>query len=690
MNLLNFVTLIFLDGEKVIVEMINSYINWKSDSASDKQALLKMWSNLDGVYIPSFYEPKYEQNKFKVIEPKFADIKNPRRVILPALLSEDFPDKPIIPFGRPVHDRLRIEIARGCTRGCRFCQAGMIYRPVRERNFEDILNIIEKSILSTGYDEISLLSLSVSDYTCIISLLDEIVKKYGQNHTAVSFPSFRAGTLSADMMNLIKSIRKTGFTIAPEAGSQRLRNVINKNISEEDIFDTVLNAFNLGWQVIKLYFMIGLPTETDFDLEEIVRIVKELKKQKGLKKRDSQINVSVTTFVPKAHTPFQWEPQITLSESKEKIDMLRSALQMHKVQFKWQNPNTSVLEGLFARGDRRLSKLLVDAYKKGCRFDGWSDKFRHDLWKQAFIDSEIDVDSYISKKIDVTESLPWDHIDIRIKKEFFIEERNRAFLENTTGDCRNGDCNNCGICDFDTIAPKTTDLPLNKNESESTSLPGNEIKNIANKKYQIIFSKESDAKYFGHLELVNILFRAFKRVQIPLAYSEGFHPLPKMSFESPLPVGIESLCEKFYVSIKKDINPIELKEKLNKELPLNIRIIDICLYDKKIHKEESAISVYKVKIENKVFDENKLDCFLKKNEYIIERINHKGKRQEIDIRKIVLSMKLISACEIWMEIQSNSIKPADIMRNVFDFSDEEIKLADIIKLPLNWANNRIE
>jgi len=310
------------DGETVIVEMTRAWLDWHSQGDADKEALLRQWSQIEGVYIPSFFDVHYDPAGHQHLTPRFGDHRGVTRRIVASLDEAGFPEDPIVPYGRPVHDRLRLEISRGCTRGCRFCQAGMIYRPVRERRQTTLLGLAEGALAKTGYEDLSLLSLSTGDYGGIVPLMDRLMERYADQHVAVSLPSLRAGTLTPKLMNLIKKVRKTGFTIAPEAGSQRLRDVINKNISTQDIVQTVTDAFQLGWRVVKLYFMVGLPTETDVDLAAIVGLVQQLRAIKTDKGHRGQLNVSVATFIPKAHTPFQWAAQMPLSESKRKINWL--------------------------------------------------------------------------------------------------------------------------------------------------------------------------------------------------------------------------------------------------------------------------------------------------------------------------------------------------------------------------------
>ncbi|MGD9274570.1 MAG: TIGR03960 family B12-binding radical SAM protein, partial [Desulfobacterales bacterium] len=316
------------DGEAAVIAMVEKWLAWKKDGRKSRQALMRQWSEIDGVYIPSFFKPMYDMKGLQHLEPKYTSYTRIRRTVVGNLDGAAFPSQPVVPFGRPIHDRLRLEVARGCTRGCRFCQAGMIYRPVRERSVQTLMNQTARALWHTGYEDLSLLSLSTGDYSCIETLMQLLMDRCAGDHVAVSLPSLRAGTLTPELMNLIKMVRKTGFTIAPEAGSQRLRNVINKNIDEAEIVETVENAFRLGWQVIKLYFMVGLPTETGDDLTAIFDLVQRLRRLKRPERRRGQINVSVATFIPKPHTPFQWVGQDSLEDAHKKIQRLKNKLKV--------------------------------------------------------------------------------------------------------------------------------------------------------------------------------------------------------------------------------------------------------------------------------------------------------------------------------------------------------------------------
>ncbi len=672
------------DGEKVILQISDAWIEWKENRRKDKNELLKMLSGIRGVYVPSFYEPKYNEAGFQILTPKQIDI-DVERAIIDDLNKAPFPDHPIIPFGRPVHDRLRLEIARGCTRGCRFCQAGMIYRPVRERSPENLLKLSDSSLDSTGYEDISLLSLSTGDYCSIEYLMESLMTKYRSDHIAISLPSLRAGTVSHNLMNLIKKVRKTGFTVAPEAGSQRLRNLINKNITATDIENTVLNALDMGWKTIKLYFMVGLPTETDDDLKAIEELVKNLRRQKKDgkgKNLNIKLNISVSTFIPKAHTPFQWCSQIPLNDSKKKIAYLKGQLIRSGIHFKWQNPETSFMEGLWARGDRRLSSLLIAAYNNGCRLDGWSDMFRFDLWQDALLKTGINTDFFTTRTREMDEPLPWDHINSKIKKEFLKTEFHKALAYEFTKDCRLGDCNQCGTCDFKKIEPITHISTFEKDIKR----PEKKAKlEEPYKKLMIFYSKTGLAKYFGHLELANIFIRTLKREKIPLKFSEGYHPKPKISFEDPLPIGMESLSELLYITVPENIKPESLINNLNRHLPEGLKIFDCKAFTKCKKSSEIKKTLYRVVLKNNVFNTKELDEFINSQSFFLTTTNKKGKTKKIDLKKTVINITLKAQNELEITISlepGKTVRPDKIILNIFSLSKNEIMQARIIKIHL--------
>jgi len=668
------------DGEKVVMEMARCWLRWKTEPRRDKGLLLQKWSRIEGVYIPSFFKTCIDDNGFQTVAPLFPNHHVVKRAVVGDLDQVPFPDKPVIPFGKPVHDRLRLEVSRGCTRGCRFCQAGMIYRPVRERSPEHLLSLAADSLAATGYEDLSLLSLSSGDYGCIVPVMQRLMARYAEENVAISLPSLRAETLTPELMTLIKKVRKTGFTIAPEAGSQRLRDVINKNISDRDIIDTVKDAFSLGWQVIKLYFMIGLPTETDDDLRALTDLVKTLHKIKIPGGRRGKINVSIATFIPKPHTPFQWASQDSLEESKQKINRLHDRLKLPGIQFKWQNPEVSRLEGLWARGDRRLSRLLVRAYHKGCRFDGWSDHFNYRLWEEAFAETGVDPDFFTARIRDVREPLPWDHIDIRVSKSFLIKEREKAFEGEITDDCRRDACQQCGVCDFEVIKVKTFEgLQAEPADFDDAGAD----KSAGFKKLQIHYSKQDQAKYFGHLELVNIFLRALNRAKIPVKFSEGFHPKPKISFDDPLPVGIESQEEHFVLTVPDTVQAETVIHRLNAQLPDGICVHD-CRPAQAVPQENGlAANTYLVILKETFLSQAKLDAFLSSSDFLISQINRKGKLKKIDLRDMVIHIETLDSASVKISLKSEpgkTARPADVLRYVFNVPEDEIKRARIVKL----------
>jgi radical SAM family uncharacterized protein/radical SAM-linked protein len=668
------------DGEKVIIEMSRIWMEWKAGGGVDKDALLKKWSGITGVYVPAFFRPRYDDAGFQTLLPELERLPGVKRAIIGDLDLAPFPERPIVPFSKPVHDRLRMEVSRGCTRGCRFCQAGMIYRPVRERSMETLVNLLEASMAATGYEDLSLLSLSTGDYECIVPLMEHLMTRCGHSRTAVSFPSLRAGTLTPQLMELVKKVRKTGFTIAPEAGSQRLRDVVNKNIEEAHIVNSVENATRLGWRVIKLYFMVGLPTETAKDLQAIVSLVSHLRKIKVENRKGIKINVSIATFIPKPHTPFQWAPQICLDEARDRIRWLRDKLRMPGVQFKWQNPEVSLLEGLWSRGDRRLSRLLVAAYQKGCRFDGWSDRFQYRLWQEAFSQEGVEIDYYTTRARAMTEPLPWDHVDTGVDKDFLKSEWEKALKGEHTSDCRNQDCNHCGVCDFERIEPKT------HNTCNSTAVKHmltTQPAETVYKRLRIAYSKQGQAKYFGHLELVKIVLRAIRRAAIPVKFSQGFHPKPLISFEDPLPVGFEGQKEHFYLEVAAGIKAQSFLERLNQQLPEGLRVIDCQPAASRPLRNNLTAALYMVTSKDGFFDEKELITFNNSPEVLYRRTNRKGKTKEFDLKELVLNIELLAPDRLQMTLRTEpgkTVRPPEVLSRIFSLPANKIKQAQIVKM----------
>ena len=441
------------EGEDVINEVVDAYKAWKLDGKRSRIAFLEKIAQIEGVYVPAFYDVSYhEDGTLKGVVPNNPHAKpRVRKRIMSDFDTAPAPDEIIVPFGEVVHDRVMLEIFRGCIRGCRFCQAGYIYRPVRERKADTLLKLAEELLVTSGYDEISLSSLSTSDYRELKTLTDGLLDITERQKIGLSLPSLRIDNFSLELMQKVQKVRKSGITFAPEAGTQRLRDVINKNITEEHILESTAMLFAGGWTNVKLYFMIGLPTETMEDVRAIADLAQRVlgvyfEAPKEERAKNINITVSTSSFVPKPFTAFQWAAQDSREQIVEKQNALKGAIKSKRIRYSWHDNKTSYLEGVFARGDRRLSKVIYRAVKNGCKFDGWGEFFHFDIWMQSFAECGIDPDFYLRER-HYEEVLPWDHIDVGVTKEFFIRENEKAKRAETTPNCRE-QCAGCGANSF--------------------------------------------------------------------------------------------------------------------------------------------------------------------------------------------------------------------------------------------------
>ncbi|MBU0729973.1 MAG: TIGR03960 family B12-binding radical SAM protein [Proteobacteria bacterium] len=668
------------DGEEAILDLAEAVRVAKS-SGQSKEELLEILAAIDGVYVPAFFVPEYNSdNRFcgmRSLKPGYEKV---TRRFVADLDAVPYESKPLVPLTKIVHDRLGIEIARGCTRGCRFCQAGIIYRPVRERSPEKIFALAKKGIEEGGFDEIGLLSLSSGDYSCLSPLLVQLMDHFVKDKVSVSMPSLRVGSLTPEMMEQIKRVRKSGFTLAPEAGTDRLRRVINKGITEEDLLETCRAAFSLGWKLIKLYFMFGLPTETEEDLQAIAELAR---KSLALAGRGAfQINVSAATFVPKPHTPFQWEPQISIAQGWAKIDFLKNRLKGKGLRLKWHDPRQSFLEGVMSRGDRKLSQVIEDVWRAGARFDAWSDYFHLETWFQAATKNNIDLEEYLRRR-EIDEPLPWQHLDCGVGEDFFRDELEKSLNEIYTPDCRVHGCQTCGLCDFKQVKPVLIDpggigqpvITGNAHKSQIVKQPesGKFI-------YKILYSRTGDARFVGHLEMIQMFFRLFKRLKLPLVFSKGFNPSPKVSFSPALPLGTESLAEHLLVTVAeplKDKNA--LLQKLNENLPSGFALQSIELGGKQGDKFEVC---YHVKFP-KSPDPEPLESFMRQKEFVIT-LERGGRKKSLDARKLVTSIELTDQDQvrICMTVEASvpSVKPLELLRIILALSNEEMYTAKVMKI----------
>ncbi len=684
---------LFGDGEEAILEIAETYRNWKKEKGV-KADLLQRLSGIEGVYVPSFFSVSYHRDgRISEIAPLKPGYEKVKRRIAADLEQLPYPTRPVVPFLKAVHDRVSMEIARGCTRGCRFCQAGYLYRPVRERSPEKVMETIKAVLKNTGYDEISLLSLSSADYGCISDLLKNLMTTFEAERVAVSLPSLRVGSLTRELIDEIVKVRKTGFTLAPEAGTERLRRVINKGITEEDLILNSRNAFEAGWRVIKLYFMIGLPTETQEDIIGIAEMSAQVKRAGKGTGHGGDVTVSVGSFVPKPHTPFQWEPQIGIREIGEKQRFLRGELKKRKLAFKWHDASLSFLEGVFARGDRRLARVLLEARKLGCRFDGWGEHHDFQKWQQAFETAGIDPEFYLRRR-EYSEVLPWARLDCGVSDDFLLGEVKKSREEILTGDCRDGCCTECGVCDFSEIRMRLhkprpvgssglsgdrqermaeTDSPASLRET-GTGSEGADVSRM-----RLRFSKTGAMSLLSHLELLHLFTRAVRRADIPIRYSLGFHPHPKFSFATALSVGVESWAEYFDMEIAAGLDSQSVRNALNASLPEGIRILEAC----EIPLRSESLSVlieavlYRVILPADLILHlsEKVEDFLRLETFMHRRVK-KGKTVEIDLRQELVEL---SATVDALEMVVRRGKPLEFASAITGIPEDELRSSRIEK-----------
>ncbi len=653
------------DGEEAALEICRLVREKKQGRIRNKEQLLHQLRCVPGVYIPSFFSIHYNADgSIAAIDPRVKDYSSIRKAIVPHIDQYSYPTEQIVPFAELVHDRLAIEISRGCTRGCRFCQAGMIYRPVRERSPDSVLAVSKAALKKTGYEDLSLLSLSTGDYGCIEPLLSVLMDRHSRDKIAVSLPSLRVDSLSPGMIEQIKRVRKTGFTLAAEAGNDRLRRVINKGLTQNDILNIAQIVYGAGWNLIKLYFMVGLPFEEEDDVWDIVTLARKVAGLAGRRARKSRLNVSISTFVPKSHTPFMWMPQISMDESRKRIQKIRKELGGGRIHVKWNQPEMSWLEGIFSRGDRRLSRVIAAAWKLGARFDAWGDQFQMEIWQQALASCSLNAHDYLYRQRSHHEILPWNHIHSGVSPDFFQQELEKAKKGLPTPDCRK-QCLNCGVCDHETIDPVI--FAASDFHPETLPPPGWAAFSPASTRYQIIFTKTGLAGYLSHLELVRTFIRAFKRAELDLVYSRGYHPMPKLSFTCALPVGVESMEEMLEIELRGAPDSSFLESAINQQLPSGIAVTSV---KKVLGPKRRAVlkeSYFFISFGGVEAKEEELEAFLKSEHFFVVKTTKKGEHQ-IDARPLVKFISLRSSNEIELVLRHTEgpqLKPDEIIKNIF-------------------------
>jgi radical SAM family uncharacterized protein/radical SAM-linked protein len=560
------------DGEDVIVEIAELLRRLKG---APRAAKLEALAALEGVYVPALYP--FETLENGSIVPAL-DAPKIRKRITRDLDGATFPTDYILPYTQQVHDRISLEVLRGCTQGCRFCQAGMVTRPVRERKLERVDELLRKTLASTGYEEVSLVSLSTCDYSRVRQLVENTVETVRGDHVAVSLPSLRLDSFSVDLADMVAEERRTGLTFAPEAASPRLRAVINKWIPDEDLLEMADRAFGLQWGHVKLYFMIGLPTERDDDIEAIADLAHRTVAVGRRRNHRARVNLGVSTFVPKPFTPFQWAEQIGYQETVRKQDILQSALRDPAVKFGRHDAAETYLEGLVSRADRRAADLLEAAFRLGCRFDAWSEHLNERAWKAAIEEVGYDAQDAMRAR-DVNERLPWDHIDVLIPKAWFQADWLRALELQHAEDCRHKRCHKCGVIDVerelcasmlrDNIEGRKAEKVWTRAEQPLVEEPPG----VQRLRFRI--GRTGTARFLSHLECLSAWVRAIRRCRAPLAYSQGFHPHPKVTFSTAVPCGEASLGDYMDVVLTRPVDGRLLLTQLDAATPDGFVVLDV-------------------------------------------------------------------------------------------------------------------
>lgn len=615
------------DGEEVILEVCEIIRDSKGLLRAEK---LKKLSEIEGVFVPAI--PKKVRKRIVQIDYENA--------------LKEYP----IPFSSSVHDRAIVEIRRGCGRMCRFCQPGHVNLPVRERSAQDIITIAKELIKNTGYDEYSLLSLSSNDYSNIKEVIKELAVDFDKKKVSVSLPSQRIDGFNLELADLVQSVRKSTMTLAPEAGSQRLRDVIRKNISEEQILDAVLTLYENGWSKVKFYFIVGLPTETLEDIDEMASLLekikdraKSIKREKDLK-HSLDITCTLSIFVPKPFTPFQWAPQADLDEVTKRIHYLKDKTRHIKgLKINYHEQSVSQIEAVLTRGDATISKYIEKLWQKGCYLDTWGEYFDKDVWSQTAEELGISLKDLAQKEYKTNEPLPWDFIDIGVEKDWLIEEYKAALKGQTKPSCQTS-CVKCGVCEnFKT--QKNMDRPYKSKKETSEMAQISPIMTNSNK-YRIKLTKTGILRYFSHLDWQNTFLKALARSGLNIAFSQGFNPTMKVSLGIALPLFLESDCELVDIEIFDELKTDELQLKLEKVLPQGCKIISIVKLDKSAQSVD--ITAQWAEYQIKLFDNTlqkfedlryNIDVVLSSEEILLTKKNKKGFLKKINVKPAIDSYR---------------------------------------------------
>jgi len=690
------------EGEEVAVEIAEtvSASGFRRGGAS-RAELLERLARIPGVYVPAFFRPRYDPatRTLAAIEPLRPGYEKVERRVMPDLnaLPTTAYTRPLVPFMQTIHDRLPIEIQRGCTRGCRFCQVGMITRPTRQRDPKEVLRLAEVGLKASGYEEVGLLSLSSGDYAPLNGLLDDFLARWEGEKIGMSLPSLRTETMNDALAQKIARIRKTGFTLAPEAATERMRAVINKGNREEDLLRAVESVFANGWSLLKLYFMIGLPEERD---EDVVAIAELARRCLGAARRalpkgqgSAALHLGASTFVPKPFTPFQWEATLSPEETRRRQALITAALggRNGAIQFRPHDSRASSIEGALALGDRRVGAAVLAAYRAGQRLDGWTEWFDEGRWIAAFEVCErehgVGLDFFAHRRRRLDEVLPWDRIDCGVTKPYLQKQlaaaRNLAEVE----DCVLAPCSVCGACDYDVVKNRTYDAESYVPEPAPAPRPPEpEVRTVVRLRY----AKLGRLVALSHLETVHTLIRAVRRAGLPVAFSQGYHPKPRVSFGPALPVGVESLCEYLDLELVGPAAPAEVAARLARELPEGLAIGEATLVDPRapsVIEAQRAVH-YRADLRAAGLDDDeiarRIEVFREAEQSVVTRAappknRRAGRRKvatrpgrEIDLKDLVTHLAAEGGGSVAFSLRadpSGSAKPAEVLAAIFGDGD---------------------
>jgi radical SAM family uncharacterized protein/radical SAM-linked protein len=697
--LAEFVDLVFVgDGEELIPEFLDRLKELKRAGVPRGHKLREL-ARIEGIYAPALYDAEEDpESGLWLPVPREPGAAYPvRRRIVMDLDRFPFPDRIIVPHGEIVHDRVSVEIMRGCPVGCRFCQAGYVYRPTRERDPNQVRDTVIRSIRATGYDEFSLASLNTGEYGAIHPLLFDLMERFEPERVSVSLSSMHASTINEELAREVRRVRKSGFTIAPEAGTQRLRNVINKNLDEAQILNACRLAFEAGWDVIKLYFMIGLPTETDADVDATAdlahRILEIGRRVRGT--RRVEVTLSASSFIPKPQTPFQWLGMDRIENLYRKQDRIAARVR-RGLRFKHHACETSFLEGVFSRGDRRLGAVLERAWRAGARFDGWQEQFNLAAWRRAFEDQGVDPERYAYGDWSPRGRLPWDVIDSRINKRWLELELNRALREATLSVCGPTDCHGCAPFARDCVrgvVRETTGRPLDRSlpvlstpvapgpglaargeDAPPLRRPARSTGRAASDgpicRYRARFSKTGRLRFLGHLDTSRTILRALRRARLPLVYSQGFNPKPRVGFGPALAVGLLSEAEYFDLETHGPLDVGRVVGRVNAVLPGELRLVAIreLPLDAPALGEAVRAARYRVRAPNASDPREAIAALRARGPVQIYR-DSRGKRIVFDLDRELLDIAPLGVEALRLVLAlgggTASVRPDEVLREVF-------------------------